>query len=108
MKRLSVFLLLLGLVGCNYPSREQALDACYEWKKKGANALYIDPNLDPGNKTTISSRYCNEEKATTQFLGRESNKVAKLIKEGKIKVARDVTHTGRERADTKIVKHFRY
>ena len=66
MKRLSVFLLLLGLVGCKYPSREQAFDACYEWEKKGANALYTYRSLDSRNKTTIYTRHCNEGEATTQ------------------------------------------
>ena len=33
MKRLSVFLLLLGLIGCKYPSKEQAEKACEKWVK---------------------------------------------------------------------------
>ena len=33
MKRLPVFLLLLGLVGCKYPSKEQAEKACEKWVK---------------------------------------------------------------------------
>jgi hypothetical protein len=35
MKRLSVVLLLLGLAGCNYPSSEQARDACEDWRANG-------------------------------------------------------------------------
>ena len=103
MKRLSVFLLLLGLVGCKYPSREQAEIACEEWKEKGTNALYIDPNLDVGNKTTIYTRHCNEGEATTQFLGWENTERVRLIKDGKLKEANDVNWKNAE-----IVKRFRY
>ena len=103
MKRLSVFLLLLGLVGCKYPSKEQARIACEEWKENGDSIIYSDPNLDPGNRYTVSSRYCRDEEATTQFLGRESKEAIRLIREGKIREAKDV-----EWKDYKIVKHFRY
>ena len=51
MKRLSVFLLLLGLVGCKYPSMYEAKDACKEW--------------DGGS----TSRHCEVEGATNQVLG---------------------------------------
>ena len=51
MMRLSVFLLLLGLVGCKYPSMYEAKDACKEW--------------DGGS----TSRYCEVEGATNQVLG---------------------------------------
>lgn len=40
MKKLSVFLLLLGLIGCKYPSKEQAEKACDEWKEKGEVIRY--------------------------------------------------------------------
>ena len=42
MKRLSIVLLLLGLVGCNYPSREQAGLACNEWKDRGASMTFAN------------------------------------------------------------------
>lgn len=42
MKRLSIVLLLLGLVGCNYPSREQAGRACNEWKDRGASMTFAN------------------------------------------------------------------
>ena len=51
MMRLSVFLLLLGLVGCKYPSMYEAKDACKEW--------------DGGS----TSRHCEVEGATNQVLG---------------------------------------
>ena len=51
MMRLSVFLLLLGLVGCKYPSMYEAKDACKEW--------------DGGS----TSRQCEVEGATNQVLG---------------------------------------
>ena len=51
MKRLSVFLLLLGLAGCKYPSMYEAKDACKEW--------------DGGS----TSRHCEVEGATNQVLG---------------------------------------
>jgi hypothetical protein len=37
MKKLSVFLLLLGLVGCKYQSMEQAEKACEKWVKAGGS-----------------------------------------------------------------------
>ena len=37
MKKLSVFLLLLGLVGCKYQSKEQAEKACEKWVKAGGS-----------------------------------------------------------------------
>ena len=40
MKQLSVLLLLLGLVGCKYLSREQAKIACEEWEEKGEVIRY--------------------------------------------------------------------
>ena len=88
-------------MGCNYPSREQAELACYEWKEKGSNAVYTYPDL--GTKRPISSRWCREEKATNQFIGWASNKVARLIKDRKIKEAGEVNWMNFE-----IVKHFRY
>lgn len=105
MKRLSVFLLLLGILGCNYPSREQAFDACREWKEKGEKALYTKAGTTYTNPTETNaySRYCREEATTTQFLGRESIEAARLINEGKIEEA-----DGVEWKDYKIVKHFRY
>ena len=51
MMRLSVFLLLLGLVGCKYPSMYEAKDACKE--------------RDGGS----TSRHCEVEGATNQVLG---------------------------------------
>ena len=51
MKRFSVFLLLLGLVGCNYPSKLEAEKACEAWGKDG----------DVG--------YCRPEEETKQVLG---------------------------------------
>ena len=48
MMRLSVFLLLLGLVGCKYPSMYEAKDACGKW--------------DGGS----TSRHCEVEGATNQ------------------------------------------
>ena len=51
MMRLSVFLLLLGLVGCKYPSMYEAKDACGKW--------------DGGS----TSRHCEVEGATNQVLG---------------------------------------
>ncbi len=51
MKKLSVFLLLLGLVGCKYPSKLEAEKACEAWGKDG----------DVG--------YCREEEETKQILG---------------------------------------
>ncbi len=65
MKKLSVFLLLLGLVGCKYPSMYEAKEACKEWD-----------NPDPGNV-----RFCEVEKATNQILGEE------LI-DGKLKIVK--------------------
>ena len=46
MKRLSVVLILRGLVGFNYPSRQQALDASYERKQKGQKITYSYRNFD--------------------------------------------------------------
>jgi len=40
MKKLSAFLFLLGLVGCKYPSREQARIACEEWEEQGEVIRY--------------------------------------------------------------------
>ena len=55
MKKLSVFLLLLAVVGCQpeskYPSMYEAKDACKEW--------------DGGS----TSRHCEVEGATNQVLG---------------------------------------
>ena len=64
MKRLSVFLLLLGLVGCSYPSKYEAKDACKEW----------DNN--------ILERSCETENETNQVLGIEccSNGKATVVK----------------------------
>ena len=51
MMRLSVFLLLLGLAGCKYPSMYEAKDACKEWDG------------------VSTSRHCEVEGATNQVLG---------------------------------------
>ena len=56
MKRLSIFLILLGLVGCNYPSKEQAEIACDEWKEKGVTQDWIKPYSEDERLTIIHSR----------------------------------------------------
>ena len=40
MKQPLLLLLLLGLVGCKYSSREQAEIACNEWKEKAEVIRY--------------------------------------------------------------------
>ena len=42
MKRLSVFLLLLGLAGCNYPSRSQAETGCEVWADKNREVTFVE------------------------------------------------------------------
>ena len=103
--RLSISLLLLGLVGCKYPSIEQAEIACEEWKEKGETGSFRNQNQNQFNSweyLEASSRYCSQGILVNQYLGRESKKVARLIKEGKIE---EVYNLGEQ---CKVVKRFRF
>tara|TARA_B100000073_G_scaffold287623_1_gene249516 strand:+ start:929 stop:1396 length:468 start_codon:yes stop_codon:yes gene_type:complete len=54
MHQLSIALLLLGLAGCSYPSKEQAQEACDEWRAKQSHVTirsYRDEQpLQPANR----------------------------------------------------------
>lgn len=103
VKRLSVVLLLLGLAGCNYPSKEQAKKACEVWRRKGE---IINYSVESTGRN-ISNRYCSNEDETNQYLGYQgeftdyhrskSNKVVSTYEDSYLKAE-----------NFKIVKHFRY
>ena len=119
MKRLPVFLLLLGLVGCKYPSMEQALEACDEWADKGEKITYyysIELRKHGYNGYTrtvedtknLITRYCKKEEDTKQFLGYQG-KLDSTAKERNGKHIGDVRRAKHsEVKDWSIVKHFRY
>ena len=125
MKRLPVFLLLLGLVGCNYPSKKEAREACEKWKSEAEEIVinykesyrqynyYAD--IPPKTKTreitrNLSNRDCKFEEETNQFLGNEGKWDSKakgmngkhlgLIDEYEVELPKA--------KDWKVVKHFRY
>jgi hypothetical protein len=82
MKRLSVVLLLLGLAGCNYPSKLEARRACERWEsqeKELSQIKYIKtetadwvhlPAVNEDN--IITSRYCEDDSDIRQFVGHEN------------------------------------
>jgi len=104
MIRLSVFLLLLGLVGCGkYPSREQAVRACNEWKGRGASTTFVNKSqlryqVEKNGVVPVFSRSCEEETAENQVLGKENRKIENGT------WTRAESHS----EDWNVVKHFRY
>ena len=102
-KHVSVALLLLGLSGCAYPSRDQARQGCNEWKEKGEQGVVFARTFKDIPETKVSSRKCSWEKETSQFLGSENKVVVREIKEGKLMYVGDVMWE-----DYKVVKYFRY
>ena len=57
MKRLSTVLILLGLTGCVYPSRLNAIQACKDWAAETAQSDGV-------------SRWCEDDFEDNQILGR--------------------------------------
>ena len=103
MKRLSIVLLLLGLVGCNYPSREQADRACNEWKDRGASMTFANKSQlsyehEKNKVVPVFSRSCKEETAENQILGKENRKIENGT----------WTREESDYEDWKVVKNFRY
>ena len=104
MIRLSVFLLLLGLVGCGkHPSREQAVRACKEWKGRGASMTFVNKSQlryqnEKNGVVPLFSRSCEEKTAASQILGKENRKIEKGT----------WTRAESNSEDWKVVKHFRY
>ena len=56
MKRFSFIVLLLGLVGCNFPSREQAEKACEKWVKAYGGSYKHETIYKRRDGTTNNSR----------------------------------------------------
>ena len=117
-KHLSVVILLAGLAGCNYPSRQQALDACYEWKQKGEKITYSYQNFDVGSNhqvtmfdesITVNNRDCKSEDATNQILGYEGKWSEKdRAMSGASSKSNGGLGQSPKAKDSKVVKHFRY
>ena len=102
VKRLSVVLLLLGLAGCAYPSRDQARQGCDEWENKEETITY---RIEQRGEQSFGNRYCREEEETKQYLGYEVT----FVKEDYDKADKVFTRNpwfGIAR--WKVVKHFRY
>ena len=53
MKRLSVVLLLLGLAGCNYPSRRQAEIGCNVWADRNREVTFVETIPAKPYKSTL-------------------------------------------------------
>ena len=70
-----ILLLFLGtvlLVGCNssnYPSKTEALIACYEWTFDKKVVTYKEPRVGWEAETKGKSRSCKDESETNQVLG---------------------------------------
>lgn len=93
--------LLMGVSGYElgkYPSKQQAMDACYEWIDEGKFAEYEgDMEYTPGTRKTFA-RECVDEKETNQILGKEND----LIVNGEYDYSKGITGT------YKLKKNFRY
>ena len=97
MKRLSVVILLLVLMGCNYPSRSQERTACNEWENKEETIRY---RIEQRGEQSFGNRYCREEEKTNQYLGYE----IPFAKQDKVFTRNPWRAIDRG----KVVKHFRY
>ena len=101
----SIFLASV-LVGCGkYPSKEQASDACSEWRLKGEKISYTIDFSTEQSETFERDRICKLEEETNQFLGYEGEfSDNDREKEGKLVWWKNAP----EARNIKIVKHFHY
>ena len=107
IKSVAGVLLLLGLTSCNYPSQDQAFEACSNWASKG-ESIGVTKTYGGavGEYVTALDRKCELERVTNQYLGKQG----KFDDVDRGKGKRGFSYSGNcpEASHYKIVKHFRF
>ena len=113
MNYLALTFAFLGLF--NYPSQEQAHNACYDWARRGKTIEYsILAKVSDWHKgklvrveryvdRTAKERYCTQERTTNQYLGFVKPMVSRLPNDA---TPVQIDAAGNSRGV--IRKHFRY
>jgi hypothetical protein len=78
-KYLSLIVIGLGLIGCNYPSAQDAMKSCVKWGNKGVSIRSFKYGL------TSHTRECVYDKENKQVIGYEKDAKNTKSKRKKVK-----------------------